>query len=82
MMQQSPITLPLCVIYVREDNDSNVSTMITRLIYTTWAPMPAVPKRPLNLVTHPLFESGVLNNNFCSVGGTLKFELADWGCNF
>ena len=31
-----------CVIYVREDNDSNVQAMITRLIWTTWTSLPAV----------------------------------------
>ena len=28
--------------------------MITRLVWTTWTPMSAVPKMPLNLTTHPL----------------------------
>ena len=34
----------LCGIYVSEDNDSNVYLMITRLVWTTWTPMSAVPK--------------------------------------
>ena len=28
--------------------------MITRLVWTTWTAMSAVPKRPLNLITHSL----------------------------
>ena len=41
----------LCVIYVREDNDSSVQIMITRLVWTTWTPLSTVPKRLLNLIT-------------------------------
>ena len=43
-----------CVIYVREDNDSNEYVMITRLVWITWTLMSTVPKRPLNLITHSL----------------------------
>ena len=40
--------LYICVIYVREDNDSNVfQVMITRLEWTTWTRMSVVPKRLL-----------------------------------
>ena len=44
----------LCVIYVREDNDFNVLAMITRLVWTTWTWLSAVPERPLNLITYSL----------------------------
>ena len=45
----------LCVIYVREDNDSNVQAMIMWLVWTIWTPMSAVPKK-VNLITHSLPE--------------------------
>ena len=35
----------LCVIYVREDNDSNFKAMITRLV---WTPMSAVSEKAIN----------------------------------
>ena len=38
-----------CVIYVREDNGSNVYTMITRLI---WTSLSAVREKPLILITY------------------------------
>ena len=38
------ITCRLWVIYVREDNYSNVYVMITWLIWTIWTPMSSVPK--------------------------------------
>ena len=41
----------LCVIYVSEDNDSNVWAMITQLVWTTWIRCPLSSKRPLNLIT-------------------------------
>ena len=44
----------LCVIHVREDNDSNVKALITRLIWTVWASLSAALERPLNLITHSL----------------------------
>ena len=47
----------LCVIYVREGNDSNVQAMITRLIWTTWTSLSAVRERLLNLITHLLNEN-------------------------
>ena len=39
------ITCRSWVIYVREDNYSNVKVMITRLIWTIWTPMSSVPKK-------------------------------------
>ena len=39
----------LCVIYVREDNDSNVLVMITRLVWTIWTSISAVPKKAVEL---------------------------------
>ena len=38
-----------CVIYVREDDDSNVKAMVTRLIWTTWTLMSTVPKKAVKL---------------------------------
>ena len=35
----------LWVIYVRENNDSNVQVMITRLMWTIWTPMSSVLKK-------------------------------------
>ena len=46
-----PITF---FIYVREHNDPNVQVIITQLIWITWTPMSAVPKRPLNLIAPSL----------------------------
>ena len=42
------------VIYVTEDNDSNVEVMITQLIWITWTLMFIVRDRLLNLITHSL----------------------------
>ena len=39
------ITCRLWVIYVREDNYSNVKVMIKRLIWTIWTPMSSVLKK-------------------------------------
>ena len=39
-----------CVIYVKEDNDSNVKAVITRLIWTIWTSLS--PEWLLNLITH------------------------------
>ena len=39
----------LCDIYAREYNDSNVYAMITRLVWTIWTPMSAVPKKAVEL---------------------------------
>ena len=39
------ITCRLCVIYVREDNYSNVYVMITQLIWTIWIPMSSIPQK-------------------------------------
>ena len=39
----------MCVIYVREDNDSNAYAMITQLVWTTWTPMSAVPNKAVKL---------------------------------
>ena len=47
--------------YVREDNDSNWYLMIARGVWTTWTPMSAVPKRPLNLITHSLATFSMLS---------------------
>ena len=44
------VTCILCVIYVREDNDSNVLVMIIRLVWTTWTPMSAVPHHSLTYI--------------------------------
>ena len=41
--------LQLCVIYVREDNDSNVQAMIKRLVWAIWTLMSAVPKKAVKL---------------------------------
>ena len=45
------VTCRLYVIYVREDNDSNVYVMIAWLLWTIWIQIPTVPRRLLNL-TH------------------------------
>ena len=37
------VTCRLCVIDVREDNDSNVKVMITPLIWITWTSLPTHP---------------------------------------
>ena len=47
----------LCVIYVREDNDSSVQAMITRLIWTTWTLLSAVRERLLNSLARSLAHS-------------------------
>ena len=49
------ITCRLWVIYVREDNYSNVQVMIKRLIWTIWTPMSSVLKKAdkLNLSLSP-----------------------------
>ena len=44
----------LCVIYVSENNDSNVQAMITRLLWTTWTSLSAVRERPLKLTHSPM----------------------------
>ena len=44
----------LCVIYVREDNDSIVKIMITRLIWTMWTSPSAVPRKAVNLIIYSL----------------------------
>ena len=51
------VACSLCVIYVKEDNDSNVWAMITRLI---WTPMSIVPQKAIKLnhsLTHSLARS-------------------------
>ena len=45
-------TCRLCVIFVREDTNSNVQVMIIWLIWITWTSMSAVRERPLNVTTH------------------------------
>ena len=45
-------TCRLCVIFVREDTNSNVHVMIIWLIWITWTSMSAVRERPLNVTTH------------------------------
>ena len=53
------ITCRLWVIYVREDNYSNVWVMIKRLIWTIWTPMSSVLKKAdklnLSLSLHPMY---------------------------
>ena len=39
----------MCVIYVREDNDSDVKVMITWLVWSTWTPLSAVAKKVIKL---------------------------------
>ena len=46
----------LCVIYVREDNDSNVHAVITWLIWTIWTSMSAVPRKAVKF-NHSLTHS-------------------------
>ena len=53
---------------------------ITRLAWTTWTPMSAVPKRLLNLITHSLaaiFESSHYLNHYLLYWGLLM-ELLSW----
>ena len=47
----------LWVIYVREDNDSNVLAMITRLMWTIWTSLSAVPKKSVKF-NHSLTHLG------------------------
>ena len=44
------VACSLCVIYVREDNDSNVKVMITRLIWTILTLLSAVPRKAVKLI--------------------------------
>ena len=44
----------LYVIYVRENNYSNVYVMITWLVWITWTSLSTIQERPLNLITDPL----------------------------
>ena len=41
----------LCVIYVREDTDSNVKAAIKQ---TIWTSLSAVPRKAIKLITHSL----------------------------
>ena len=50
----------LCIIYVREDNDSDVKAMITRLIWTIWTSLSAVPRKAVKFnhsVTHSIVKA-------------------------
>ena len=51
------VTSRLWVIYVREDNYSNVQARITQLIWTAWTLLSAARERPLNLNHSLLFWS-------------------------
>ena len=55
----------LCVIYVREDNDSSVQAIIIRLIWTIWTSLSAVRERPLNLITHSLEKTSKCQETDC-----------------
>ena len=61
-------TCTLCVIYVREDDNSNVQVMITWLIWLTWTSLSAArsPKKAIKL-NHPLTYS--LATVICALHG-------------
>ena len=44
----------MCVIYVREDNDSKCVGYDYTACMAIWTPMSAVPQKPLNLISHSL----------------------------
>ena len=46
---KSIVAFRWCVIYVMEYNDSNVTVIITRPIWTTCTPMSAVPEKAVKL---------------------------------
>ena len=57
------ISCRLCVIYAWEGSDSSVLVTITQIAWTTLIPMSAVPKRPLNLITHLFTQTLTLPTN-------------------
>ena len=65
------ITCRLWVIYVKEDNYSNVKVMIARLIWTIWTPMSYVPKKADNLISlsphHWPFARGIHRDRSISI---------------
>ena len=79
------ITCRLWVIYVREDNYSNVWVMIKRLIWTIWTPMSSVLKKAdkLNLsLSHPwpwpwIFKVKFWKSNISGMGWPIDMELKE-----
>ena len=66
------VSCTLCVICMREDNDSSIQLKITQL---TWTLLSAVQEGPLNLITHspPVLPHGITSHN------ELMMVLTQWG---
>ena len=69
-----------CVIYVREDNDSNIYATITRLIWTIWTSLSNIPRKAIKF-NHSLHvksvEFGWAMGEFFCIHKKFYFFLSD-----
>ena len=65
---KSVVACKSCVIYVRDDDDSSVWAVITRLIWTIWTSLSAVPRKAVKF-NHSLTNCRIGENEQPSNGG-------------